>query len=154
MDASYVSNNTEFAIVLAGFSGLVIAIGSNEGRSNPLVKQRTIVMLLLSFSAGFGSLLPTLALSLEVEDIWSFSSYALFFLLIGTMMGAYLSTTLLLNKEQRQKLRGYMYVLIFGVNTVLVILLVSIPAASTFLIAIVWQLIVSAILFTRLILQS
>ena len=154
MDASYVSNITEFAIVLAGFSGLVIAIGSKEGRSNPLVKQRTIVMLLLSFSAGFGSLLPTLALALEVDDIWKFSSYALFCLLIGTIVGVYLTTRLLLNKEQRQQLRAYMYVLIFGVNTALVILLISIPVASTFLIALVWQLILSAILFTRLILQS
>mgnify|MGYP003328265253 FL=1 len=111
-------------------------------------------MLLFSFSAGFGSLLPTLALALEVDDIWKFSSYALFCLLIGTIAGVYLTTRLLLNKEQRQQLRAYNYVLIFGVNTALVILLVSIPVASTFLIALVWQLILSAILFTRLILQS
>ena len=51
MDASDVSNITEFAIVLAGFSGLVIAIDSKDGRSNPLTKQRTIVMLLLSLGA-------------------------------------------------------------------------------------------------------
>lgn len=153
MDASDVSNITEFAIVLAGFSGLVIAIDSKDGRSNPLTKQRTIVMLLLSFSAGFGSLLPTLALSLELDDVWSFSSYALFCLLLGTTIGVYLTTRILLNEEQRQQLRGYMYVLIFGVNAVLIVLLVSIPVATTFLIALIWQLVLSAILFTRLILQ-
>ena len=111
-------------------------------------------MLLLSFSAGFGSLLPTLALSLELDDVWSFSSYALFCLLLSTTIGVYLTTRLLLNKEQRQQLRGYMYVLIFGVNAVLIVLLVSIPVATTFLIALIWQLILSAILFTRLILQA
>ena len=94
MDASDISNITEFAIVLTGFSGLVIAIGSKDGRSNPLTQQRTIVMLLLSFSAGFGSLLPTLAFSLELDDVWSFSSYALFCLLLGTTTGVYLTTRL------------------------------------------------------------
>ncbi|MDC0221461.1 hypothetical protein OAL54_06940 [Gammaproteobacteria bacterium] len=154
MDASYASNITEFAIVLAGFSGLVITIGSKDGSSNPLTKHRTFCLLSLSFAAAFGSLLPTLALSFGISKIWTFSSYALSCILLATVIGAYLSTRLLLNEEERKKLRGYMYVLILWVNVFLVFLLALMPAAGHFFIALVWQLIVSAILFTRLILQS
>ena len=154
MDASYTSNITEFAIVLAGFSGLVITIGSEGGSSSPLTKHRTFCLLSLSFAAAFGSLLPTLALSFGISKIWTFASYALSCILIVTTIGTYLSTRLLLNEEERKKLRGYMYVLILWVNVFLVFLLALMPAAGHFFIALIWQLIVSAILFTRLILQS
>ena len=61
---------------------------------------------------------------------------------------------LLLNEEERKKLAWYMYILIYWVNAFLVFLLALAPTAGLFYIALVWQLIVSAILFTRLILQS
>ena len=154
MDASYVSNITEFAIVLAGFSGLVIAIGSQDGKSTPLTKHRTFCMLGLSFAAAFGSLLPTLALSFGISNIWIFSSYGFSLILLATVITLYLSTRLLLNHEERKKLRGYMYVLLIWINILLVVLLGLIPTAGLFFIALIWQLIVSAILFTRLILQS
>ena len=154
MDASYLSNITEFAIVLAGFSGLVIAIGSKDGKSTPLTKHRTFCMLSLSFAAAFGSLIPALALSFGISNIWVFSSYVLSFVLLVTVIATYLSTKLLLNNEERKKLRGYMYVLILWVNILLVFLLALMPTSGHFYIALVWQLIVSALLFTRLILQS
>jgi len=74
--------------------------------------------------------------------------------LVATTIGTYLSTRLLLNEEERKKLRGYMYILILWVNVLLALLLVLIPVAGSFFAALIWQLIVSAILFTRLILQS
>lgn len=154
MDASSTASISEFAIVLAGFSGLVIAIGSKEGKSNPLVKHRTFCMLCLSFAAAFGSLLPTLALSFGISKIWTFSSYGLSCILIITIIGTYLSTRLLLNKEERKELRGYMYILILWVNALLALLLALMPVEGIFFIALIWQLMVSAILFTRLILQS
>ena len=154
MDASYTSNITEFAIVLAGFSGLVIAIGSKEGKNSPLTKHRTLCMLSFSFAAAFGSLLPGLALSFEIPNTWAFSSYGLICILLVAVMIVYLSTRLILNEEERKKLAWYMYILIYWVNVFLVLLLALMPTAGHFFIALVWQLIVSAILFTRLILQS
>jgi len=111
-------------------------------------------MLSLSFAAAFGSLIPALALSFGISSIWVFSSYVLSFILLVTVIATYLSTRLLLNNEERKKLRGYMYVLILWVNILLVFLLALMPTSGHFYIALVWQLIVSALLFTRLILQS
>ena len=82
MDAFSTSSITEFAIVLAGFSGLVIAIGSKNGKSSPLTKHRTLCMLSFSFAAAFGSLLPPLALSFGILNIWAFSSYGLIFIVL------------------------------------------------------------------------
>ena len=132
MDASYLSNITEFAIVLAGFSGLVIAIGSKDGKSTPLTKHRTFCMLSLSFAAAFGSLIPALALSFGISSIWVFSSYVLSFVLLVTVIATYLSTRVLLNNEERKKLRGYMYVLILWVNILLVFLLALMPTSGHF----------------------
>ena len=154
MDAFSTSSITEFAIVLAGFSGLVIVIGSKEGRSSSLTKHRTLCMLSFSFAAAFGSLLPALALSFEIPNIWTFSSYGLICILLVAVIVVYLSARLLLNEEERKKLAWYMYILIYWVNAFLVFLLALMPTAGHFFIALVWQLIVSAILFTRLILQS
>ena len=111
-------------------------------------------MLSLSFAAAFGSLIPALALSFGISNIWVFSSYVLSFVLLVTVIATYLSTRLLLNNEERKQLRGYMYVLITWVNILLVFLLALMPTNGHFYIALVWQLIVSALLFTRLILQS
>tara|TARA_B100000029_G_scaffold99497_1_gene89643 strand:- start:789 stop:1253 length:465 start_codon:yes stop_codon:yes gene_type:complete len=154
MDAFSTSSITEFAIVLAGFSGLVIAIGSKDGKSSPLTKHRTLCMLSFSFAAAFGSLLPTLALSFGISNIWAFSSYGLIFIVVIAIIVVHLSTRLLLNKEERKKLAWYMYILIYWINAFLVFLMALAPTAGHFYIALVWQLIVSAILFTRLILQS
>ena len=154
MDAFSTSSITEFAIVLAGFSGLVIAIGSKEGRSSPLTKHRTLCMLSFSFAAAFGSLLPAVALSFGTQNIWTFSSYGLISILLIAVILVHLSARFLLNEEERKKLAWYMYILIYWVNGFLVLLLALMPIAGLFFIALVWQLIVSAILFTRLILQS
>ena len=97
---------------------------------------------------------PALALSFGIPNIWTFSSYGLICILLVAVIVVYLSTRLLLNEEERKKLAWYMYILIYGVNVFLVFLLALMPTAGHFFIALVWQLIVSAILFTRLILQS
>lgn len=57
MDPSATNSITEFAIVVAGFTGLVFALERTDGPINPFVKFRTVTMLFYSFSAAFGSVL-------------------------------------------------------------------------------------------------
>lgn len=95
---------TEFAIVVAGFTGLVLALGSQEGRTNPLVKLRTVSMLFYAFTAAFGSLLPTLWLSFGVEAIWHYSSYILVVLLLANMAATFVSSRILLTSQERAPL--------------------------------------------------
>ena len=154
MDASSVATITEFSIVLAGFSGLVIAIGSEKGSTNPLVKHRTILMLTLSFAAAFGSLLPLIANAWQIKNIWIFSSYSLVPILLITLAIEMTSSRFLLSPEERSQLKGYMYVLVYGGNLTFVFALALSPSINIFVTALTWQLIVSTIFYVRLIPQA
>ena len=154
MNASSIATITEFSIVLAGFSGLVIAIGSEKGSTNPLVKHRTILMLTLSFAAAFGSLLPLIANAWQINDSWIFSSYSLVPILLITLVIEMTSSRYLLSPEERSQLKGYMYVLVYGGNLTFVFALALSPSINIFVTALIWQLIVSTIFYVRLILQA
>jgi len=161
MDPSSTAPITEFAIVVAGFTGLVLALGSQEGKTKPLVKLRTVTMLFYAFTAAFGSLLPTLWLSLGVDAIWQYSSYVLVVLLVANMAATFVSSRVLLTSEERGHLATWMWLLVMVGNTLFVIILVAaltglfgIAVEGAFIGALIWQLVLSSILFTRLILQG
>jgi hypothetical protein len=161
MDPTSTGPITEFAIVVAGFTGLVHAIGSRDGAANPLVKLRTVTMLLYAFTAAFGSLLPTLGQSLEVIDIWRFSAFGLTALLIANMAATLISSRVLLTIEERSQLSSWMWGLAMVGNSVFSILLLislfgglGVIGEGAFFGALIWQLVLSAVLFTRLILQG
>ena len=150
---------TEFAIVIAGFTGLILALAPKDGKIVPVVKFRIITMLLYAFGAAFGSLLPTILYAYEVNDIWRASSYLLIVILAGNMIASFITSRVLLNPSQRLELKFWMWFLVMAGNSLFIILLIgslfSIIALSitgVFISALVWQLILSSILFTRLLL--
>jgi len=161
MDVSSTAAITEFAIVVAGFTGLVFVIGAKEGAADPVVKFRIVTMLFYAFTAAFGSLLPTIAVSLEIRGVWEFSALVLAILLIANMAATSLSQRVLLTSEERVQLKQWMRVLVFAGNTVFALLLVvpligvlALPITGVYFGALVWQLILSTVLFTRLVLQG
>ena len=161
MDPSSTAPITEFAIVVAGFTGLVLALGSQKGKTNPLVKLRTVTMLFYAFTAAFGSLLPTLWLSFGVEAVWHYSSYVLVVLLLANMAATYVSSRILLTSQEREHLATWMWLLVMVGNSLFAILLVvalvglfGFAVEGAFIGALIWQLVLSSILFTRLILQG
>jgi hypothetical protein len=161
MDPSSTASVTEFAIVVAGFTGLVLAIGSRDGAANPLVKLRTITMLFYAFTAAFGSLLPTFGQALGINEVWRFSSYGLITLLIANMGATIVSSRVLLTAEQRTQLKRWMWSLVLVGNSFFSVLLVAaltgvlaLPVTGAFYGALMWQLVLSTVLFARLILQG
>ena len=159
MDYDSTASITEFAIVVAGFTGLILALAPKEGKINPVVKFRTITMLLYAFSAAFGSLLPTIMQAYEINDIWRVSSQILIVVLAGNMATTVFTSRFLLSPSQRLELKFWMWFLVMAGNSLFIILLIgsllSIIALSitgVFITALVWQLVLSSILFTRLLL--
>jgi hypothetical protein len=159
MEPSDTSTITEFAIVVAGFTGLVIAIGSRDGTPDPLVKFRAVTMLFYAFTAAFGSLLPQFGAALGVADTWRFSAPYLCALLVANIVATLLYRQVL-DPEQRARLKTWMYLLVFGGNSVFALALtlsyagaLTTPASGIVFAALTWQLVLSTILFTRLILQ-
>ena len=160
MDPSSTGAITEFAIVVAGFTGLVLAIGARDGAANPLVKFRTVTMLFYAFTAAFGSLLPTLGESFGVEP-WTFATVTLFLLLVGNMAATVVASRVMLSAGERAGLAGWMWALVMVGNSTFAFLLVgslasALPVAATgaFFSSLIWQLVLSTILFTRLVLQA
>jgi len=161
MDPSSTASVTEFAIVVAGFTGLVLAIGSRDGVANPLVKFRTVTMLFYAFTAAFGSLLPTFGQALGITEVWHFSSYVLITLLIANMGATIVSSRVLLTAEQRTQLKRWMWSLVLVGNSFFSLLLVAalagvvgLPVTGAFYGALIWQLVLSSVLFARLILKG
>ena len=160
MDPSSTGTITEFAIVVAGFTGLVLAIGARDGSPNPLVKFRTVTMMFYAFTAAFGSLLPTLGYSLGFQP-WSFGAFWLVLLLISNMAATVIASKVLLTTDERGELAAWMWALVIGGNSTFSIFLVSsllfaypISVTGAFFVSLVWQLILSTILFTRIILRA
>ncbi len=158
MDPSSTNAITEFAIVVAGFAGLVYALERSEGPIDPFVKFRTVTMLFYAFSAAFGSLLPTLVESFgAVTDIWSISSICLIPILVANVVATLVASRQILTAEERPQLRGWMWSLVMLGNSVFALWLAGsalglIPGetAGAFFAALIWQLALSTILFARL----
>ena len=160
MDPSSVGGITEFAIVVAGFTGLVLALSSRDSSTSQLVKFRTVTMLFYAFTAAFGSLLPLLWQSLGAAAIWRLSGFVLVVLLGANMAATSVSSRLLLTSEERQMLATWMWLLVMIGNALFALILlgsifglVGLAVEGAFISALIWQLVLSSILFTRLILQ-
>ncbi len=160
MDPSSTGSITEFAIVVAGFTGLVLAIGAREDSTYPLVKFRTVTMLFFAFTAAFGSLLPTLGQSFGMQP-WSFAAFWLIFLLVGNMAATVVAAQVLLSIDERKQLAAWMWALVMGGNSTFSTLLIcslifsiSITETGAYFASLVWQLILSTILFIRIILRA
>ncbi len=151
---------TEFAIVVAGFSGLIVAVVQRDGEIRALDKYRTVTMLMYAFSAAFGSLFPILVESFGISgsQLWWFSGFGFLLLLIVSTLATGL-LTLMLSAEERRQLRKWMWALVIGGNSILIAWLAySLAAAQQWVIGaffsgLIWQLLLSSILFTRLMIQ-
>ena len=158
MDPSSTNAITEFAIVVAGFTGLVFALERTDGPIDPFVKFRTVTMLFYAFSAAFGSVLPTLVDSFGVaDDIWLASSICLVPILLANMLATWVASRRILTAEERPQLKGWMWSLVMVGNSVFALWLAAnalglVPGqiAGSFFAALIWQLVLSTILFTRL----
>ena len=160
MDPQATSSISEFAIVVAGFTGLVLAMESQNREVRPIVKVRAIAMLFYAFTAAFGSLIPTMVQSFGVLDLWRISSWLLVPLLIGNILATILCARLLLTVEERDQTKTWMWLLVIVGNlffsTILVLTLlgfIGIPIEGAFFSGLIWQLVLSSIMFTRLIIM-
>jgi hypothetical protein len=165
MDPGSINIITEFAIAVAGFTGIVFALDSRqtgdrqEGEQTPLVRFRAVTMLFYAFSAAFGSLLPTIVQSFDTSvEVWEQSSAVLIVVLAANMAATVICSRTLLTAEQRLQLKGWMWLLVMLGNSVFAIWLAAslfgvlpIPITAAFVTALTWQLVLSTVLFIRIV---
>jgi hypothetical protein len=95
---------TEFAVALAGFSGIVIAIGNRDGAMDGLTRFRNGNLLLMTLGAAFGSVwVPMLAsFGLEGEALWRATSLCLAPLVLAIPLHALQRSRRLAEAERAQ----------------------------------------------------
>ncbi|AWZ00293.1 hypothetical protein RHODOSMS8_00740 [Rhodobiaceae bacterium] len=157
MDADAFSTITEFAVALAGFSGIVVAIAHRGDTFPSIDRYRTLTLLAYSLSAAFGSLLPMAVESLGFsgDEVWRIAGAVLAVVLAASIVISFLGTRRL-DEDDRAGLSVAVGTLTAGGNGLLIVWLVvnslTLASPSPLVFALIWQLGLSSLQFVRLVL--
>jgi hypothetical protein len=149
----------EFGVALAGFSGIVVAVKHRDEGFAPLDRYRIFTMLFYAIIAAFGSLAPIGLVLAGMEDVqlWFWTSTFTSLLLAGALMATLVGMRWL-TRAERAKLSPLMWIAVVGgdIGLIVGLCLTSVFGATALLpfVALVWQLILSSILFLRLLVND
>jgi len=159
------STLTEFAIAIAGFSGIAIALRGRTEEFTSLARFRHRNLILFSLSPAFGSTYPQTALHFGAQgsDVWLWSS--LFFAANCSYCLLVLAVPIFSNEtlspEDRVQLSRLMWILsIGGAIVTLVALLANAlgilgePGPGPLWVGLLWQIFIAALQFARLLFAS
>lgn len=158
MDLDGFETLTEFAVAIAGFSGLAIAIRGRDEAFGPLARFRQQNLILYGLVGAFGSTLPraTSLLGATDDDVWRISSL-LFATICLLMVLVPFSARRHLTADQRAQLSRLIWVLAIGGSLVTVVALVANatgafgrPGPGPLYLAVLWQIAMAALQFYRL----
>ncbi len=149
---------TEFGVGIAGFSGIVVAIGHRGGELRPLDRFRVLNLLIVALTAAFGGLVPQLlaGFGLVGGPLWRWSSITLAVFLVGLFIDAQLRRRRL-SAAERANISRVLWVGVLGGLLLLAALLLAnatraAPSAGPVWASLVGLLAISAILFIRVLL--
>ena len=152
------STLTEFAIAIAGFSGIAIAIRARGGTFDSLDQFRHKNLISFSLSAAFGSTFPQMVSHLGAHDssVWIWSSL----LFVGNcafMLALPFWSLVALSNDERRQLSPLMWTLSVGGTSLTAILLcvnalgyLGEPSPAPLYVGILWQILMAAIQFSRM----
>lgn len=152
------STLTEFAIALAGFSGIVIAIAASDGPVSPLTWFRNLCALAWSVSVAFASVFPAIfeASGVEAASVWLRSSAVVGVSSAGLMVFV-LAAARRLSQEDRGRLSLSVWILCLGGNAAVVLVQaanvsgwVGEPGPAPVAGGLLWLLAFAAFLFVRM----
>ena len=164
-DVDSFSTLTEFAIAIAGFSGIAIALRGRTKVFDPLARFRHRNLILFSLSPAFGSTYPQTVshFGAQGSDVWLwsslfFSANCLYCLLVFAVP---IFSNVTLYPEKRAQLSRTMWILsIGGTVASLVALLENAlgflgqPGPGPLWAGILWQIFIAALQFSRLLFTS
>ena len=149
---------TEFAVALAGFSAVAIALSREPGTMAPLDSFRSLNLLCCSLGSAFGSTFVPIGASFGVSGpaLWRGTSVGVLLIVI-LCVAIPLSLTRRMSPADRSQLSGTLWVLLIGGNLILTGLLLSnlaelfgAPGPGPIMVSLVWLLFFSALLFVRI----
>jgi hypothetical protein len=151
------SNLMEFAVAIAGFSGISIAIQSRDAKVDGIREFRNRNLITWSLCAAFGATLPegVVYLGAEGAEVWSWSSYLYASFLVAVLTVPY-SGRKQLTPEERTRLSPVIWLLGVG-GTALVALAqvvnglgwVHHPSAAPLYWGVLWMILFGSMQFYR-----
>jgi len=151
------SNLMEFAVAIAGFSGISIAIQSRDAKPNAIREFRNRNLITWSLCAAFGATLPegVVYLGAEGPQVWSWTSYLFALFLMFALSVAY-SGRSKLTPDDRARLSPVIWVVGVG-GTALVALAQVVnglgwfhsPSAAPLYWGVLWMILFGALQFYR-----
>lgn len=151
------SNPLGFAVAIAGFSGISIAIQSRDAKVDSIREFRNKNLIMWSLCAAFGSSLPegVVYLGAEGSQVWSWSSYLYALFLVAVLYVPYSGRSKLAPSDRAQ-LSPAIWVLGVG-GTALVALAQVVnglgwfhhPSAAPLYWGVLWMILFGAMQFYR-----
>ena len=146
---------TEFAVGVAGFSGIIAALGYRAGELGALGRFRVLNLLTTALAAAFGGLVPQLLAGFGFvgESLWQCSSIVLGICLVALLVDPYVRRNRL-SANERKIIHPGLWLLIMGSIAALAVLqaanaISASPSPGPIFAGLVGLLGVSAILFVR-----
>lgn len=147
----------EFAVAIAGFSGISIAIQSRNAKVDAIREFRNKNLIIWSLCAAFGSALPegVVYLGAEGPQVWSWSSY-LYALFLASALSVPYASRSQLTPDERSRLSPFIWVLGIG-GTALVALAQVVnglgwlhsPSAAPLYWGVLWMILFASMQFYR-----
>ena len=147
----------EFAVAIAGFSGISIAIQSRDVKAGGIREFRNRNLIMWSLCAAFGATLPegVVYLGAEGPQVWSWSSYLYALFLVFVLFFPY-SGRSKLTPDERAQLSSAVWVLGVG-GTIFVVLAQVVnglgwfhsPSAAPLYWGVLWMIFFAAMQFYR-----
>ena len=151
------SNLMEFAVAIAGFSGISIAIQSRDAQVDTIREFRNRNLITWSLCAAFGSTLPegVVYLGAEGPQVWTWSSYLYAVLLVLALFVPYSGRTRL-TPDERARLSPVIWVLGVGGTALVAVAQVvnglgwfHSPSAAPLYWGVLWMILFGAMQFYR-----
>jgi len=147
----------EIGVALAGFAGIIVAIGARPERWRPVERLRVVIILFSSLGAAA---LAALALvlrhsSMSAATAWRFSS--VFYLILGTiLLVLWVKTLQQLSREDRELLHPAVFAF-FAAGLILSLAaqlpnalgIWGLPAFTPFFGGLIWSLVAAGVQFVR-----
>ena len=149
---------TEFAVALAGFSAVAIALSHEPGALAPLDRFRALSLLSCALGAAFGASFVLIggAFGASGPALWRGTSFGVLLIVIAcTAIPLFLARRM--SPADRNQLSSVLWVLSIGGNSVLAVVQLSNlaglfgpPSPGPIMASLVWLLFFSALLFVRM----
>ena len=152
------SSLMEFAVAIAGFSGITMAVQARNAVVNELQSFRNTMLIAFSLSAAFASAIPQACAHLGAtgSQIWFWSSASFSLVCVAMIIAPFLAQSSISPESRSQLSRTIWFVSLGGMFFVLLAQIVNaaaifgVPGPAPLYLGILWMIALAALMYARM----